>query len=585
MNTVKQSKQRVPRSGVALFFILATIVVISIIVYGMVFFMRGEVHLSENYVDGVSALLLAEAGAEEAVFTMKRQMNDPKNPFYAMVTKKEEGSVNIDLSNLEGKVSGISPLLEGGTVKARISWKNDPTAVAGLAAQGFPPGMAREGVLVIEARGTFHRSSKQIEIKKALKAIQVASPIPGNSVGMIAPDHGLYLNTAHQDSFKILPFDFWDPWGFNVNGGKVFMRNGAKVDLPKWLMLTDLRRDLEHPWLDQGIGWTGWNGGANLAKADSIEYETAPVNRNYYKWMGLLHWPWLERTEHEAYNTVTKQVPAYDSKKINLYSAETYRALANRIVDPEATPSQGKYFTKVNFKEAFGSKEVTYSNVVPLYGWGDWRKVPNKYSRFLGNPTRANDTTHAVELNGLTFIKGDVFLEGWVKGKGLLVVQGNVYVGGDVLSMPDDEGQPSSVGIIALRDSKYDTSVENPTTGRVIYEPHHDSDWSRMGITHPFINLSPRLEGCFYAQGGMELKSDSSMKKLINMEIVGNLSTDYMDRRRMPNDVSIKYYNWQEILAQSSYDYSIDKKTVWGTKFDVSIKKELVGWREVEATL
>lgn len=572
------------RSGIALFFIICTIVVVSIIVYGMVFFMRGEVHLSENYVDGVTALLLAEAGVEESLFTMKSQMNNPKNPFYALIAQKDEGTIEVDLSGLMGKKSGIPALVEGGKVKARISWRRDTATAAQLQAQGLPPDLAREGTLVIEARGDFHRTHRQVEVKKALKAVLVASPFPGNSIGMIAPDHGLFLNQAHQDSFKIQPFDFWDPWGFKVNGGKVFMRDGAKVDIPKWQMLTDMRKEFEHPFLDQGIGWTGWNGGANFAKTDAVEYVNNPVERNYYKWMGLFHWPWLARTE-EKYSSTTNQVPAYESKKINMYPVETYRKLANRLVDPEAIPSQGKYFRPVEFREAYGTDKVTYNNVIPLYGWGDWRKVPNKYSRFLGNPTRANDTTHAVEINGLTFIKGDVLLEGWVKGKGLLVVQGNVYVGGDILTMPDDSGQQSCLGVIALRDPKYDTAIERPTTGQIIYKPHHDSDWSRAGITHPFINLSPRLEGSFFAQGGMKLDTDSKMQKLINMEIVGNLATDYFDRRRMPNDVSIKHYNWQEVLTQSNYDYTVDKEPRWGTKYDVSIQKEIVSWREVEATL
>jgi len=573
------------RSGVALFFTLSAIVIISIIVYGMVFFMRGEAHLTENYVDGTCALLMAESGVEESLFTLKTQMNDPKNPIYKMITSSEEGKIDIDLSRLEGKVSNVPAIIPGANVKAQITWNHNPEATKDLVEQGLPPDVARQGYIVINSRGTYHNTSRQVEVKKVMKALKVQSPFPGNSVGMIAPEHGLFLNTAQQDAFKILPFDFWDPWGFTVDGGKVFMRDGARVDLSKWLMLTQMRQELEHPFLDMGIGWTGWNGGANFAKTSAIEFVNNPVTREYYKWMGLFHWPWWNKVQNENYNSTTQKVPAYENKKINLYSADVYRQLANRLVDPSKKPEQGKYFTSVNFKAAYGKNEVNYKNVIPLFGWGDWRKVPNKYSRIFGNPNRAQDTSHAVEINGLTFIKGDVYLEGWVKGKGLLVVEGNVYVGGDVMTLPDDAGGKSSVGIIALRDKSYDTSVENPTTGRIVYKPHHDSDWSRFGITHPFINLSPRMEGCFYAQGGMELESDSSMKKLINMEVIGNIVTDYFDRRKMPNDVKVKYYNWQEVLSQSKYDYSVDKETRYSEKYDVSVAKEILTWREVEATL
>ncbi|MBF0409975.1 MAG: hypothetical protein HQM10_21710 [Candidatus Riflebacteria bacterium] len=569
------------KSGIALFFILATIMFVSIVVLSMVYFMRGEVFLSENYVDGVSALLLAEAGAEEAFFTMKKSMNDPKNPFYSMVTKNEGGYVDVDLSHLEGKDKKIAPIVEGGKVKARIYWSNDASASKALTNAGLPPDIAREGLVTVVAKGTVHGTHKQIEVKKALKAVQVQSEFIGNSVGMIAPEHGLYLNTAHVDSFKINPTDFWDPWGFTVKGGKVYMRDGARIDIPKWLMLFAMRNEFEHPFLDQGIGWNGYNGGGNFAETDSIEYSKDPVTRSYYKWMGLLRWPWWQKIINENYNSNTKQVSDYESKKINLYDASVYSRLANRVVDPEKNPTHGKYFTDVNFREAFGRNEVSFKNVVPLFGWGDWRKVPNKYNRFLGNPNRSHDTSHAVELNGLTFIKGDVYLEGWVKGKGLLVVQGNIYVGGDILTLPDDSGQQSSVGIIALRDPRFDHAIEKPLTGRILYKPHHDSDWSRLGITHPFRNLSPRLEGCFYAQGGLELDTDTSMKKLINMEIVGNLATDYFDRRRMPNDVKIKHFNWQEVLASSRYDYTVDRETRWSSKYEVSLKREIISWREV----
>jgi len=211
--------------------------------------------------------------------------------------------------------------------------------------------------------------------------------------------------------------------------------------------------------------------------------------------------------------------------------------------------------------------------------------VPNKITRFLGNPTRAHDTSHAVEINGLTYIKGDVYIEGWMKGKGLLVVEGNVYVGGDILTMTDDDGSKSALGIIAIRDKERDTSTENPTTGKIVYKPHHDSDWSRLGVTHPFVNVSPRWEGCFHAAGGFELDTESKMQKMINLHVVGNLSTDYFDRRRMPNDIKVTYYNWQEILSQSSYDYMVDKSVRYGTKYNMAIMKDLIGWKEVEATL
>lgn len=580
MNTPRRV---VRKRGIALFFILATIMVVSILVYGIIFFLRSEVHLTENYVDGTVALMLAEAGIEESVFTIKKHMNNSKSPIYKMITGKSEDSMTIDLGILEGRVAGVEPVVPGGKVRAKVSWKQDPAATANLPGT-LPVNVLRAGFLTVDALGEFHGTKRQVQIKKEIKAIRMMATVPGNSLGMIAPNHGFFIGESHPESFKVKPFDFWDPWGFSVEGGKVYMKDGVPVDLTKWMMLTQFRNELEHPWLDMGIGWTGWNGGATFQKSNQVEYTEDPVERRYHKWQGLFHWPWWE-TVREPYNSNTRKVEEPKKQDINLYPVDVYRRLANRVVDPIQNPGHAKYFTDVQFREAYGKDQVSYQNVVPLFGWGDWRNVPTKYSNWLSNPTRAHDTSHAVEINGLTFIRGDVFLEGWVKGKGLLVVQGNVYIGGDVVTLPDDSGAASSLGIIALRDEQFDHSKENPVTGRIVFKPHHDSDWSRFGITHPFIDLHPHWEGCFYAQGGVSQDTDSTMKKLINMEIVGNLVTEYFDRRRMPNDVKIKYFDWQRVLAQSSYDYTVDHRQEVSEKYEVSMQKELVSWREVDAVL
>lgn len=572
------------RAGIALFFTICTIAVISIIVAGMIYFMRGEVHLTENYVDSTISLMLAEAGIEETLFTVKTQMNMPDNPFYNLITKEDEGSVEVDLSRLSDGTSSVAPIIKDGNVKAKLTWKLDKKAFDDLVSMGVPKEIARQGIITINSMGKYHRTKKQVEVKKTLKAMLIKGSLNANAIGMVAPTHGLYFNKAKHDSFKIETSDFWDPWGFIVKGGNIYMKDGAQVDLPKWLMLTKMRNELQHPWLDIGIGWTGWSGGADFTESD-IEYTDNPVNREYYKWQGLLTWPWWRKNTQEPYHSQTKEVEEYEIKQVNLYPAEVYKKLANRVIDPNENPDHKKFYTDINFKEAFGEDEVTYKDVLPMYGWGSWRDVPNTYSRYFGNPTKAHDTSRAVEINGLTYVKGDVFLEGWVKGKGLLVVEGNIYIGGDVLSLPDDSGMESCLGIIALRDKSWDTSEEHPKTGKIIYEPHHDSDWSRFGITHPFRNLSPRLEGSFHAEGGLELKTDSSMGKMINMDIIGNLSVDYFNRRKMPNDIRVTYFNWQEVLEKSSYDYAVDKKEDYTDLYELAIQKEIVSWRQVTSTL
>ncbi len=575
------------RRGVALFFTICVIGLVSLVVYGMMHFMKGEVHLSENYVDATVALLLAESGVEECIYNIKTQMNDKTkqnedNSIYKLLTTQDSFTIPIDLTQLAKGGNKIEPLMSGGDIKAEISWERNPNLSQELASQGVPQDLAREGTLTINSMGIYNNIKKQVEVKKTIKAVLIKGNKKGDSLGMIAPGHGFYLNQATRDSFKIETFDFWDPWEFIVIGGKTYMKDGVTIDLPKWLMLsTSMKNDLEHPWLDMGIGWTGWTGGANFTET-SIEYSDDPVTREYYKWQGVFSYPWWEKSSSELYSSNTKKVEEYSEKEVQAYPASVYKALANRVIDPNDNPTSGKYFQDVTFVEAFERNKVTYSNVLPLYGWGDWRNVSNKYNKY---PNKAHDTSHAVEINGVTYVKGDVFLEGWVKGQGLLVVEGNVYIGGDVLTLQDDNGKQSCLGVIALR-SETDTSDDEPRTGKIIYEPHHDSDWSRFGLTTPFRNLSPRLEGSFHAQGGFELKTDSSMKKLCNMDIVGNLSVDRFDRRKMPNDVRITYYDWQSILERSGEDLSLGNDTTYiSDVYDLAMAKEILSWREVPASL
>lgn len=572
------------RRGIALFFTLCMIGLVSLIVFGMMHFMRGEVHLSENYVDATVALLLAESGVEECLFSIKSQMADKDNVIYRLITTQDKGDIEVDLSRLaKGEGKKVEPIMKGGDIKAKVTWELNQRTSQDLADKGLPRDLAREGTLTINSMGVFNNSKKQVEVKKKVKAVLLKGDINSNSVGMIAPTHGFYLNKASRDSFKIEDFDFWDPWEFIVKGGKTYMKDGVTIDLPKWLMLTKMKNELDHPFLDMGIGWTGWTGGGDFTET-TIEYSNDPVTREYYKWQGVFTYPWWEKSSSELYSSNTKKVEEYPEKEVKSYPASVYKEIANRVIDPTETPTMGKYFQDVTFVEAFERNQVTYSNVLPLYGWGDWRNVSNKYNKYFGNPNKAHDTSHAVEINGVTYVKGDVFLEGWVKGQGLLVVEGNVYIGGDVLTLQDDKGRDSCLGVIALR-TETDTSDDEPRTGKIIYEPHHDSDWSRFGLTTPFRNLSPRLEGSFHAQGGMELKTDSSMKKLCNMDIVGNLSVDHFDRRKMPNDVRITYYDWQSILERSGKDYTVDKTYDYTNLYDLAITKEIASWREVPATL
>ena len=133
------------KRGIALFFTICTIGLVCLIVFGMMHFMRGEVHLSENYVDATVALLLAESGVEESIFTIKSQMSEKDNAIYKMITTQDSGTVEIDLTRLakgEGKVPAI---MEGGDIKANVEWQVDNKSSVTSGGTSIPKDLLREG--------------------------------------------------------------------------------------------------------------------------------------------------------------------------------------------------------------------------------------------------------------------------------------------------------------------------------------------------------------------------------------------------------------------------------------------------------
>ncbi|MFC1743960.1 hypothetical protein ACFL35_08195 [Candidatus Riflebacteria bacterium] len=613
----KKMRFRNSRKGVALFFIITSSAILSMILYGLLYITRSQARLSHDYINDNVAMNLAEAGYQHAIWSIRKDLkkNGKDSTIYKMITDENAASggkgtpIQISTQGLFGK--GLLSSTDGHSeIKLEVKFfkSNDLGSNEDNALPNF-----RFGYLHITSAGRYLESKKQIEVRREVSAFLNKHKGFNKGLGMVAPEHGFFVNKARRDAFYPSGENFFDPKGFKIEGGKVFIRDGATIPITKAQILTDLRDEMDHPLMDKGFGildtWFSathrldpefyypgahfFNSGFNFGKADSLEYENNGIYRTYQKWQGPFNWPWYRKTK-EPYSRKVRQKAAPADEDINLYPAETYKKLATRVLDRKQGKHQA-YFKNFEFQEMFRNKKVKYDNVLPLYGWGKWQNVNRPFwqALFKGNPTKAHDTSHAVNIDGLTFVRGDVFLEGWVKGKGMLVVQGNLVVGGDVLTLPDTDGSPSSLNIIVLEDpERKPTNVKQlPRSGSVIYKPHHDSDWDKFGL-HQGRDYTPRIEASVYSKRGLKVDTDSAFETFINMTIVGNYVTNEFDQYNSINDVKIKYFNWQKVL-EGDYEYykkhfhDGTTREYFGTDYTVGFRQspDAIIWKETPITL
>jgi len=236
--------------------------------------------------------------------------------------------------------------------------------------------------------------------------------------------------------------------------------------------------------------------------------------------------------------------------------------LATTVVNPyksynkDGDAKDNHLFRSVVFSDAIGARSTGYNNVLPLYGYGDWRKVP---APFYDNPTRRDDLSQAIPIDGVTYVRGDVFLEGWYKGLGTLVVEGNVYVGGDVMGLPPTlTGYHSLLNLIVLEDPGRESSTQGlyrKNTGKIIYKPHHDRDWDKLHL-NLLREMNPVLDIAVYAKNGMDVDRTSLFDDFFNMQIEFNFATENFDQQKLPNDLTIFGTDPQVILKREGMDAS-----------------------------
>ena len=203
------------------------------------------------------------------------------------------------------------------------------------------------------------------------------------------------------------------------------------------------------------------DGGVDFLDTDQVEYKRFGIFRKFKIFYG--------REVKEKYST--KVFPSHNfwtNEQINLRPLEFYKTLARVRLEPQRYNPVGgsvrdnRYFKNIIFEGENGYNSVHSFNVlhcmVTVIGAELQYLMEIAMDLVLGNTV-----TKSINVDGIVFVRGDVFVEGWYKGVGVLVVQGNVYVGGSLSALPvDTAGHPSLWNILAFEDPNREQSNFTP---------------------------------------------------------------------------------------------------------------------------
>jgi len=581
---IRPARIRGTRGLVLVLIVLAMIFVSFAVAFLLSTVVRQETRLTATFIDGVVALNLAEAGVDQALFCLKREKVSNSSLRAAL----QQGQ-RVELTFTEPffeELKSLAPPDGKGEVRARAFFE----PIEGSAVRDLDPTKVRLGTLTIQSEGIYTNPQKGVVSKQ----VRVVTRVLGSNLMVVAPDYGFFCRDPRVQVYHV-PSLTLDARDFEVRGGKVYMENGMDVELTENLMDSEFRPMREVGFMDMGYDafnfFTLFNGGVNFTHSPEVAFWKNGVQKRYYKFQGFgaIFGPepaYQPVCEPYRKGNIVRQVSSPPSdESINLYKAAEYRQFATLVVEPVTSTNPGgnqddtRFFTNVFFPGPLNTRNTLYRNVLPLYGWGDWRRVPPWVSR---NPTRRDDISNAVNIDGVTFVRGDVFIEGWYHGIGSLVVQGNVYLGGKVLGLPPVlTGGPNLLNIVALEDPErevFGNDIYNKVTGRVIYKPHHDQDYDRLHLK-TLRELSPYFDGALYAKNGFETDRSSFLDLLFNLEVEFNLVTEVFDWQRIPNDVCIYGTDPKDIV----FGRDADRYNRRG--FNPAFAIDIESWEEEAPTL
>lgn len=539
--------------GAALFVVLFVCLVLLILGSSLIWVMVNESKLMENYVDSTTALFLAEAGIEQGLWELRTDVDSQASAGYGWYDKiiESDGFSETIKTFDEFKVHIESQVLEGTLKDVKLTVEL-PQPIASPTGEMEAP--TRYGFVTITSTGSYRGVDKTVTVKKPITA------------GIFGP--GFDFSFFVKDEAHLTYNELSD---FVVHGDKLYMSH-ANIELSDRLVdKFDKKGELQ--FMDSGYGFgldALQNPIQNLLGKETfsgndftdIKELDGQIYRQYYDYKGLelgsFHgipypkWPWQEvEKDEEEYSS--KVVPKQMNDIPDMYEQEDYEAAARSCGNYFDKPSD---FENVNYEmfSLLGNdfRETNYNNVKEYNGWGDWKNKKPAWYQFWKNPTKADDSSQPIELNGFEFVDGDVHIEGYYKGKGVIVATGNIYIGGDLVKwVPTDENssekdieeaqKKSSIQLVALGGKNGDKGV--------VYKPHHDKDWAR----YPKLNrdLDPVIQAYIYSKNGISLDTDSLMQKLVNLNIEGNLICDKIDWKDRIHDVTIQPDKYDEEMRKN----------------------------------
>ncbi len=525
------------RRGMILPFVLAFAMIVLIFAFSLIFMVQTEHKLTNKFVDHSIAEQIAESGVEQALFYMKSDLETNSKMLQAM---KEELESDIPIPVMAKdeirEMAGTSGTYD---LELKVSYEPTPSPFPGM---GVYSGDVR-----IQSRGIYITSLGEI-VKKQVLAVYAVRAV---NLGIVAPDHSLFLRDKEHLNYNFE--DNFDPSDLNVMAGDVYVENGLTAELSDYNKRRMIEKGeltwqeyyyMDHPPNTQGLA----DGGVDFLDADQVEYKRYGIFRKF-KIFG--------REVKEKYST--KVFPSHNfwtDEQINLRPLEFYKTLARVRLEPQRyNPAGGsvrdnRYFKNVIFEGENGYNSVRYNNVLPLYGYGDWRRAPVFDGNRYGPRSREHDLRNPINVDGIVFVRGDVFVEGWYKGVGVLVVQGNVYVGGSLNALPvDTAGHPSLWNILAFEDPNREHSNFTPTnhpsfrkTGHIIIKPHPDNDWSESGGQDP--DPRPKVDAALYTQNGLKTDKEAFRDNWadlgsLDVDLKHNLVADALNMNFIPKDLII----------------------------------------------
>lgn len=238
-----------------------------------------------------------------------------------------------------------------------------------------------------------------------------------------------------------------------------------------------------------------------------------------------------------------------EDKIIGVLEQDVYKRIAFR---------QRTQTTPVKYE--IGNKTVT-NNVVKYYGWGPWQAAPPS-SGFFGpikdlfkiktgkEAALAYPKKYAIQLKGYEFVDGDVHIEGYYQGRGVIVATGNIYIGNELLRhRQDDTGIPfnykypdgtthdgsgNSLQLVALGTRP---SSDGSPSGKIVFRTTKDPNFAESNVFKEIFSMSDKsmqIQAFMYAKNGVESQfgddswfgnSENKMFTTVN----GNLVAEKLD--------------------------------------------------------